>query len=625
MRSIFISILLILTTFASNAQVISTYAGNGIRGLSGDGGPATNAEMYYPYGVALDRMQNIYISEIGNSRIRKVNALTGTITTFAGTSLGFSGDGGLATNAQLNWPRQIAIDVTGNLYIADYANRRIRKVDTSGIITTVAGTGILGDSGDGGPATNARFTHPYSVAVDSSGNLFVVDYSANRVRKINYATGIITTVAGNGTAGYSGDGFAATGAQLNEPAGVAVDKHGNLFICDYVNYRLRKVDTGGIITTIAGIGTMGYSGDGGAATLAQFNYLIGVFIDQTDNIYVADQLVVRKVNTSGIITTVAGNGLTGFSGDGGLATAASLYAPTSIAVSPLGVVYIADYANNRVRKVTPEPAPYFLRGNTQYITVCGEFVLIDTLLSVVDSDMAQTATWSIASPPAHGTAVVAYSAATTGGVIVTTGLSYAPATGYYGLDTFKVQVNDGYKSDTTIIYVTILQLPNAGTISGPDTVCIGDTVALSDTTTGGSWSTTSPHASVSGGLIFGISAGTATISYTLSNPCGIATATKNIYISGNCYTAINSHATSTNGTIAICPNPNNGRFTLSFVSATKEKANVIVTNLLGEKLMETTVLANKAQTLTLDQPSGIYFISVITENEIWNSKVVVSR
>jgi hypothetical protein len=255
----------------NNAIIIDTVAGNGSWGYSGDGGPATEAMLSYPRGVAVDASGNIYIADLYNHRIRKVDT-SGIITTVAGNGdEGYSGDGGPATEAMLDFPFGVAVDASGNIYIGDTHNYRIRKVDTSGIITTVAGNGAWGYSGDGGPATEAMLDFPCDVAVDASGNLYIGDVYNQRIRKVD-TSGIINTVAGNGSWGYSGDGGPATEAQLHGPFGVTVDASGNLYIADYDNQRIRKVDTSGIITTVAGNGSRGYSGDGGPATDAMLNH-----------------------------------------------------------------------------------------------------------------------------------------------------------------------------------------------------------------------------------------------------------------------------------------------------------------------------------------------------------------
>ncbi len=342
---------------AAGSGIITTVAGNGRAGFSGDGGPATSAGFAQPHGVALDVSGNLYIGDSGNHRIRKVTASSGTVMTVAGNGIGgFSGDSGPASAAGLNQPTGLVLDASGNLYIADYLNNRIRKVAvSSGIITTVAGNGTAGFSGDGGPAIAAGLAKPASVTLDVSGNLYIADSGNNRIRKVSASSGMITTVAGSGTAGFSGDGASASAAALNVPSGLAVDTSGNLYIADTSNHRIRKVAAGsGIITTVAGSGMAGFSGDGTSASAAALNAPGGVALDASGNLYVADTLNnrIREVAAaSGIITTVAGNGIAVFSGDGGPATAAGLAKPAGVALDASGNLYIADTYNNRIRKV----------------------------------------------------------------------------------------------------------------------------------------------------------------------------------------------------------------------------------------------------------------------------------
>jgi uncharacterized protein (TIGR03437 family) len=378
--------------------VITTVAGSGGPGFSGDNGPATNAQLYFPDGVAVDSAGNLYIADSANNRIRKVS--NGMITTVAGNgTLGFSGDNGPATSAELNFPSGIAVDSAGNLYIPEPYNSRIRKVSkglitsvvgnslngdsgpassaqltaeavavdsagnvyiadsarirkvSNGVITTVAGNGTQGFSGDNGPATSAQLANPLGVAVDSAGSVYIADRNNHRIRKVS--GGVITTVAGNGTPGFSGDNGSATGAQLNYPAGVAVDSAGNLYIADSYNFRIRKV-SGGVITTVAGSGALGLGGgDNGPATSAPLSLASGIAVDSAGNLYIAefDRSDVRKVS-NGAITTVAGNGTPGFSGDNGSATSAQLDNPEGVAVDSAGNLYIADWGNNRIRMVS---------------------------------------------------------------------------------------------------------------------------------------------------------------------------------------------------------------------------------------------------------------------------------
>jgi sugar lactone lactonase YvrE len=329
--------------------IITTFAGSGSNGFSGDGGPATQAGLAYPWGVAVDILGNLYIADTDNQRIRKVDR-SGAITTVAG---GIEcGDGGPATQAQLHRPTGVVTDASGNLYVADTLNHRVRKVDEGGIITTVAGTGIQGYSGDGGPAAQAKVYEPWGVAADTLGNLYIADTSNQRIRKVN-KDGIISTVAGNGSYGFSGDGGPAAQARLYEPSGVAIGALGDVYIADTYNNRVRRIDPSGIITTVAGNGTYGYSGDGGPATSASLSHPDGLTLDASGNIYISDTYNhhIRKVDTNGIITTLAGYGSYGYSGDGGPAIQAHLAYPSSVVLDGSGSLYLADTVNHRIREV----------------------------------------------------------------------------------------------------------------------------------------------------------------------------------------------------------------------------------------------------------------------------------
>lgn len=291
-----------------------------------------------------------------------MNAQSGIITLIAGSGVaGYSGDGGSATISQLNTPSGVFLDQQGSLYIADSANNVIRRVDAqTNLITTVAGTGTAGFAGDGGPATSAQLNYPTDVAVDAAGDIFIADYQNQCVREVNAQSGIIATVAGDGVAGYSGDGGSATSAELNYPFGIALSLTVDIFIADYTNNRIRRVDArSGLITTVAGNGMGGYAGDGGAASSAELNLPSGVFIDQAGDIFIADSVnnVVRRVDANtGLIATVAGDGIAGLSGDGSLAVSAELSFPMGVAVDATGQMWIADSANNRIRQVDAPPA-----------------------------------------------------------------------------------------------------------------------------------------------------------------------------------------------------------------------------------------------------------------------------
>ena len=329
----------------ATSGALTLVAGNGTDGFGGDNGPATNAQLSFPSGLAMDSAGDLYIAEYGGSRIRKVS--NGVITTVAGNGTpGFSGDSGLATSAQLNGPLAVALDSAGDLFIADDQNFRVRKV-SNGVITTVAGNGTPGFSGDNGPATSAQLNGAVDIAVDSTGNLYIADSGNSRIRKVS--NGVISTVAGNGTNGFSGDNGPAAGTQLTNPYGVAVDASGNLYIADSGNCRIRRVSNG-VISTVAGNGTNGFSGDNGPATSAQLEAPLGVTLDPAGGLFISDNARIREVS-NGVITTIAGNG-TGFGGDNGPATTAQLDEPLGVAVDSAGDFWIADSGNNRVRKVS---------------------------------------------------------------------------------------------------------------------------------------------------------------------------------------------------------------------------------------------------------------------------------
>jgi sugar lactone lactonase YvrE len=344
-----------------DVRLIATVAGGGTPSPSfcGDGGPATSACLFFPIGLAVDANDNLFIGDDFNNRVRRVDAVTGNISTVAGSaSVGFCGDGGPATSACLNQVVGIATDANGNLFITDYGNNRIRRVDAvTGIISTVAGSANAGFCGDGGPATTACLSGPVGVKVDANGNLFIADYNNNRIRRVDAVTSIISTVAGSASAGFCGDGGPATAACLNSPAGLTLDSNGNVFVADRFNHRVRRVDAiTGMITTVGGNGTPGFCGDGGPAGSACLNAPSDLAVDGAGNLSIADRgnHRIRRVNGAGIISTVAGGGAPspGFCGDGGAASRACLFNPTGVAFDPVsGGLLVGDTDNHRVRVV----------------------------------------------------------------------------------------------------------------------------------------------------------------------------------------------------------------------------------------------------------------------------------
>jgi len=499
-----LALLCVLMAFtALQAQDIITVAGNGTAGFSGDGGAATAAKMNEPFNICFDAAGNMYLSDYFNSRIRKVDPF-GTITTAAGSNMpGYSGDGGQATAAKLYQPVGVIIDVHNNLIISDYDNHVIRKVTPAGIISTIAGNHIAGYGGDGGPATSAQFNFPSGIGLDNAENLYIADFLNNCIRVLSLA-GVVTTFAGDGTMAFGGDGGPATAAQIYYPAAVAVDASGNVFIADCFNNRIRKVDASGIISTVAGNGTGGYGGDGGPATDAMIKHPQGIAVDADGTLYIGDlqNNRLRKVSPAGIITTVAGMGTPGFSGDGGHATAALVHSPAGVTISPSGVVYFGDVGNQRVRAL-----------------VC-----------------------------------------------------------------------------------TVMEVPAP---AGPDTVCIGDTIMLTDSMAGGTWTASNSHATVADSVVTGVSVGLDTVLYLVSTSCGTGFNSKEIYVKSCVDGTLRQHNTNAMQAISIAPNPGHEGVVITSGSSLGE---VIIFDLLGRVYKRETTSANNLSVDVSAWPAGIYLV-----------------
>ncbi len=342
------------------AGKMSTAIGTGDAGYSGDDGPAAAARLNNPFDVAFDRSGNLFISDTFNHCVRRVDAKNGRITTVAGTGTkGFSGDGGPATKAQMNEPYGIVLDKASNLYITDRLNRRIRRVDgRTGVIATVAGDGSKSFSGDGGPAINAGLVEPNGIALDSAANrLYIADVADNRVRVVDLGSETIRTFAGTGKGAHSGDSGPALTAAIFGARAVEVGRDGTVYILERQGNTLRAVDSvTRTIKTIAGTGAKGFTGDGGPALKATFNGPKELAVDASGNLLIVDteNHAIRRIDAkTGTVITIAGNGKRGGRGDGGPATAAQLARPHGVAVAADGGVYIGDTENHRIRRVGP--------------------------------------------------------------------------------------------------------------------------------------------------------------------------------------------------------------------------------------------------------------------------------
>jgi uncharacterized protein (TIGR03437 family) len=383
------------------AYTITTVAGNGTIGFSGDGSAGNAAQLNGPFSAALDSSGNLYIADQFNHRIRMVDT-SGNITTVAGNGTpGYTGDGGAATSAELNDPQGVVVDSSGNIYIADTANNAVRKV-SGGKITSIVGNpgGSAGYTGDGGQGTVAQVFHPAALALDSAGNLFIADTSNEAIRKLNLSSGIISTVAGQGGPGFGGDGGQATRAQISNPQGLAFDSAGNLYIADTTNNRIRMVAPDGIITTAAGSSSSGFAGDGGAATKARLNSPKGVAVDSAGNLFILDTFNnrVRVVATYGTIYTVAGSGATGAGGDGGPALNAGFFFPSGVVTSAAGSIFVVDNQNALIRLLTPVPGvPAISVGGVQTAGAFGAAkpVAPGTWIEIFGSNLSSTSrTWA---------------------------------------------------------------------------------------------------------------------------------------------------------------------------------------------------------------------------------------
>ncbi len=538
-------LLVVLSGTHAKGQVIATVAGTGTGGYGTDGGLAFQTMINNPYAVASDAQGNIYFTDFANNRIRMVNPC-GIISNVAGNGLaGNSGNGLPATSStvRLNGPAGITIDGSGNIYFSDYNGKRIRMISSStGFISSFAGIGTFGNNGDNGPATLASFDAPTGIVADAAGNIYFADIAHNRIRKIS-TSGTITHFAGaqDGTAGLTGDGGQATAAFLNQPQGLTVDASGNIYVADAGNNKVRKITVStGIITTVAGNGSVGYTGDGSAATNATLSGPTGVYVDASNNLFIADfgNNVIRKVSGT-TISTYAGTGSSGYSGDQGSATAAKLNGPFGLGGSTTGILYVTDSANERIREVFNDVGPKLYNGNSVSFSLCQNAAAlpINSYLTATDTISGQVITWTTGSAPRHGTLVTGASATATGcGQIMPSGITYTPGNGFFGNDTFVVKVTDGFRYDSATVIVTVNPLPNTGTISGSYSLCLASTITFTETVSGGTWSlsngnaTASPIAATNNVAVTSVANGLDTLSYSLTSSEGCVASTSKVFV-----------------------------------------------------------------------------------------------
>ncbi len=538
-------VLLMLIGSGTYAQIITTVAGDGIPGEPTAGIAATNTHISHTP-IRINKFNEVFLITDTLRGVKKIDRNGIVKNIFRGT-YGFSGDGGPATLAKFSRIGDFNLDKFGNIYLCDATNYRIRKVDTSGIVNTVVGKNSAPYTYvEGAAATTEYIGSPEWVVLDSNNCIYFtyLGYSGlrNSVRKVD-TIGITTTCAGSISGALSGstaDSIPATSARINAPLRLAVNRQNQLFFLtsDMKIYKLSQSDT---LSIYAGTGTRGYTGDGGNAKLAMI-YPSYLAFDNCGNLYFpqASDHVIRKIDTSGIISTICGTGSPGFSGDGGPASAATLHNPAGIDVDCVGNIYIADDSNFRIRKIIyPNKTPKFTLGNSVSIAFCHDTGPYDlnTTLAVRDSDCGQELTWAQLNTPAHGVANVAYLTNTNTRVVTPTGLNYTANPGFTGIDSFSVVISDcGGLSDTISIKVKVDTDAYVGVITGPPTLCLGDSSLLNAASSGGSWYSYNPtigNINAATGMVTCIDTGTATLVDIISNTCGIDSGNYVLNIIGN--------------------------------------------------------------------------------------------
>lgn len=613
-------LLLVAVCFCQSVagQNIITYAGTHT-GFLGDGGVALAAQMDLPVNSAKDAAGNLYIADANNNRIRMVTP-SGIIQTMAGTgAAGFGGDGGPASAAQLQHPSDVKTDAAGNIFVCDAYNSCVRKINSAGTISTIAGSpGIAGFSGDEGSATAATLDTPAAIALDAAGNLYIADRGNNRIRKVS-TSGIISTIAGAGGTGLSGLFGPATAANTGAPTGVAVDASGNVFVALADQHQVLKINLAGSLLSFAGTGTAGFSGDAAAATSATLHKPQNICTDALGNVYIADMgnQRVRKVNTLGNIYTIAGSGFVGCCTDGSPATTALMNNPMGVTVDDAGQIFIADADNARIRRVDARAntIPEFVYGpRFSYLTCEGAVMNLSGTMSTYLALAGETLTWTEVGASLHGSISGLPTTVTSTSLMMLPSASvlYTPSIGYSGIDSFMLEVSDGTASDTITVVVSLAPNPDPGSISGPAEVCEHESITLSNAASGGGWY--SPMSSIatvsSAGVVTGVGAGVAVISYLVTNSCATLAATYNVTVRPAADCAADVPSLNTIGEVLVAPNPADDVFTITLPQSVLLPARVTLTDLPGREAANWNMMSSRVLQVSVDAPPGMYFLSV---------------
>ena len=569
------------------SPTINTMVGNGTMGYSGDGAPAVLGEVNDIGHLVKDDLGNLYFTDYNNHCIRKVD-IYGVLTTVCGNGYpGSSPDGTPASSAQLTTPYGLAIDHFGNIYVLEHDLNRVRKINTSGIISTIAGTGTAGYSGDGGPATDATFFLPDHMCSDNSGNLFVTDNGNKVIRKIS-TSGIISTYAGAHSGGSYGASGPATAMAFYNPEGIATDSLGNLFIVDAGGNKVCKVSTSGLLNTI----------------ITGMSSPFDIACDNLGNLYLPGYStnIIQKFDAFGALSTIAGTGTIGFSGDGGDPTLAMLNHPSTICTDNGGIVYFSDNSNYRIRTLSPAG----ISPISGISSIC-----IETTVPMVDTTTGGV--WSSSSP----------SVATISSTGVVTGI--AP-----GNATISYTISNSCGSVTATKSITVNGISYVPPIAGTDTLSAGATSIFTDSLSSGSWSTSDTSIATinTAGVVTGVAAGTVTINYMVSDSCNSLVVTKVITINPVYPAAVVSPLINSTHNYTIYPNPSNGNINIEQFMAVDGPAYIRVINYLGQTVFDRTLYLARGKTkLDIgDVPTGLYFLEIKdNKDKISNLKLVVMK